>query len=868
MPETVGDVAPISSINIGEPIEATDDDNDPLTYSLEGPDVRYFTINRNSGQISTRPGIIYDHEARPTYTVTVKASDGTASATIAVTINLTDVDEPPLTPAAPVVSSVLNSTTSLSVSWTAPSNTGRPPITSYDLQYREGMSGGWTNGPQDVTGTSATITGLTANTSYQVHVRATNAEGDSDWSEPGTGNTNNTGNTAPNIVPQFSTDTDTRSLPETIGDVAPRSAKNIGEPIEATDNDNDPLTYSLEGPDARYFTIDRNRGQIKTKPGVIYDYEATPTYTVTVKVSDGRANATIEVTINVEDLPEVPRAPRAPKVRLAKDGETGLSVSWKAPPNAGRPPITGYDLQYRPSPDAAWLDGPQDFAGTSTTITMIEDFDEELPLPYEVQVRAQNDEGDGSWSQPGRLGTGIEGDAVQTSWIVRFARTVGSQVFDAVTGRLDGGSGTHVSLAGMRTDSAAHLDTAAFGAGPNRQAAGWHATERGEKQRDVLLVNSFQLSAGGEQGDPTWTAWGRIGTARFDAKKKPVALFGDVLTTVVGADVEQDRWLGGIAVSVSDGAGVFELAGDDLAGEASGRLTNVYGYTRFQETEKIDVWGIFGYGAGELKILQEDEPALVADLGMRMVATGLRGELPSPDRGFGITLAVKADAMLVQAESSAVGDLVAARGEATRLRLTLEGSRALTLRDGTLSLKGEIGLRHDGGDADTGVGLQIGGGFRYVIQGYTIDGSAHGIVAHGERGFGEWGVSGSIRMDSGTPGRGLSLTVAPGWGAVKGGAERLQTYRETSDTGPERGFKPEGRLETEIGYELPGPHGAGTLKSHAGLSLSGRGTQQWRAGASWRLAPHTMLGVEGTRDTGQSREESGYALMFRASTHW
>ena len=130
------------------------------------------------------------------------------------------------------------------------------------------------------------------------------------------------------------------------------------------------------------------------------------------------------------------------------------------------------------------------------------------------------------------------------------------------------------------------------------------------------------MSASGEQGDPTWTAWGRIGTARFDAKKKPVALFGDVLTTVVGADVEQDRWLGGIAVSVSDGAGVFELAGDDLAGEASGRLTNVYGYTRFQETGKIDVWGIFGYGAGELKILQEDEPALVADLGMRMVATG------------------------------------------------------------------------------------------------------------------------------------------------------------------------------------------------------------------------------------------------------
>ena len=661
-----------------------------------------------------------------------------------------------------------------------------------------------------------------------------------------TESTESTENTAPNNTPQISADTGTRSLPETVGNVAPRASINIGEPIEATDNDNDPLTYSLEGPDVRFFNIDRNSGQIRTRPGVIYDHEVRPTYTVTVKVSDGRANATIEVTINVEDLPEVPRAPRAPNVRLTKGGETGLSVRWKAPSNAGRPPITGYDLQYRTGPEAAWLNGPQDVTGTSTTITMIEDFDEELP--YEVQVRAQNDDGDGPWSRPGRLGTGIEGDAVQTSWIVRFARTVGSQVLDAVTGRLNGGSGTHVSLGGLRTDGAAYSDTAAFGIEPSRENAGWPATERDKKQLNLLPGSSFQLSAGGEQGDPTWTAWGRIGTARFDAKKKPVALFGDVLTTVVGADVEQDRWLSGIAVLVSNGAGVFELAGDDVAGEASGRLTNVYGYTGFPATEEIDVWGIFGYGAGELKILQEGEPALATDLGMRMVATGLRGELPSPDWGIGIAVAVKADAMWVQSESDAAGDLVAARGEATRLRLTVEGSRALTLSDGTLSLKGEIGLRHDGGDADTGAGLHIGSGFRYAIQGYTIDGSAHGLIAHGEK-----GVSGSILIDPGTPGDGLSLTIAPGRGAAQGGTERLQTYRETPGAGPERGFKPEGRLETEIGYGFRGQHGAGTLKSHAELSLSGSGTQQWRAGASWRLAPtqcwtsraHVTLGTAG-----------------------
>ena len=901
--ENEGDATTTSAMDLGAAFSATDaDSSDTLTYTLEGPDAEFFaidTIDRNTVQLRTRSGVNYDHEAKPRYSVTVKVDDGTASDTIVVTVTVTNLLERPLQPRPPAVSPVAGSATSLSVSWIAPSNAGRPRITSYDLQYREGTTGPWRNGPQNVTGTSTTISDLDADTLYQVHVRATNAEGDSDWSDPGSGRTNSQGNNNPpnqgnnnpgtqgnnnppnlgnnnpgtqgnenrqNNAPQFSADTDTRSLPETIGDVAPRSAISIGEPIEATDDDSDPLTYSLEGPDARYFTIDRTSGQIRTRPGVIYDYETRPTYTVTVKVSDGRANTTIEVTINVEDLPEAPRAPAAPKVRLAPDGETGLSVSWKAPPNRGRPPITGYDLQYRTGPDAAWLDGPQDVAGTSSLITGIANFDEELP--YEVQVRAQNDEGDGPWSPPGRLRTGIEGDAVQTAWIVRFARTVGSQVLDAVTGRLNGGSGTHVSLGGVRTDRAALAGAPELGTGPGREPAGWRETTRGTNRRDRLLGSSFQLSAGGEQGAPTWNVWGRIGTARFDAKKNPVALFGDILTTIVGADVERNRWLGGIAVSVSDGAGVFELAGDDVAGKASGRLTNVYGYGRFQATENIDVWGILGYGAGELKILQENEPALATDLGMRMVATGLRGVLPSPDWGFGIDLAVKADAMWVQAESAAVGDLVAAQGEATRFRLTLEGSRAFTLGDGTVTLTGEAGLRHDGGDADTGIGLLVGGGVSYRAESYTLSGKAHGVLAHAEKGFGEWGISGSVRIDPGILGRGLSLTVAPGWGAAQGGAERLQTYRETPGAGPERGFKPEGRLEAEIGYGLRGPHGAGLLTPLAGLSLSDRGTRRWRAGARWRVVPQTTLGFEGSREETRSRDEADHTIMFRASSRW
>lgn len=130
-------------------------------------------------------GVVYDFEAKSSYSVTVTATDR-SNATATVTINLTNVAEPPSAPSAPTVRSVEGSTTSLSVSWPAPANTG-PAILSYDLRYRQGASGPWTNGPQNVTVRTAALDSLTADVAYQVQARAGNAEGDSGWSPPGTG---------------------------------------------------------------------------------------------------------------------------------------------------------------------------------------------------------------------------------------------------------------------------------------------------------------------------------------------------------------------------------------------------------------------------------------------------------------------------------------------------------------------------------------------------------------------------------------------------------------------------------------------------------------------------------------------------------
>ena len=85
--------------------------------------------------------------------------------------------------------------TSLKVTWGEPNNAG-PPITHYDLRYRTG-SGSWQN-QTGTNATNATIAGLTTGAEYDVQVRASNADGNGEWSPSGQGTPGVVEETIPN----------------------------------------------------------------------------------------------------------------------------------------------------------------------------------------------------------------------------------------------------------------------------------------------------------------------------------------------------------------------------------------------------------------------------------------------------------------------------------------------------------------------------------------------------------------------------------------------------------------------------------------------------------------------------------------------
>ncbi len=415
-----------AGVNIGPPISATDGDEDgednndvefgdTLTYSLGGADAASFDIDASTGQLITKAPLDFEEDADPTYSVTVTVKDSMGnSADQGVTITVTDVAEAPGALAAPtVVSADTDSdatTYELTLIWHAPDDPG-DGVAGYGVQYKETTATSFTDVTHSGTATTATITGLEADTSYQVRVRATGATTGAEngpWSISSVGATNKENNNLPTFAEGA---TAQRNVLENADPGLP-----VGFRVSASDSDNlIPLAYQLHGPDANSFDLQASTGQIRTKRGVVYDFEKKPTLNVTVTVSDGQGGSdAIAVTISVTNVPEAPEAPARPTVRATPGSSTSLEVNWKEPDNMGSP-IEGYDIRYRKSNSGQFILINPSPTGTGTTYTLAPqdddttDIDESLTpgASYEVSVRARNGESPSGWSAAGTGRTGI-----------------------------------------------------------------------------------------------------------------------------------------------------------------------------------------------------------------------------------------------------------------------------------------------------------------------------------------------------------------------------------------------------------------------------------------------------------------------------
>ena len=291
-------------------------------------------------------------------------------------------------------------------------------------------------------------------------------------------------------------------------------------------------------------------------------------------------------------------------------------------------------------------------------------------------------------------------------------------------------------------------------------------------------------------------------------------------TFTLGADAARGRWLGGVALAHSTGEGGFrDHAHTDHDSLGSGRLestlTSVHPYLRFRANERLSLWGVLGYGTGDLALAVDasgNKPRKTrkTDTGMGMAAEGARGVLVPAASTGGLEIAARTDAQQVRMTSAAAtgrdaaGRLAASESQTSRVRLILEASHSIEFGGGQTLRPGlEVGVRHDGGDAETGTGIEIGGGLNYSDSGsgLGVDVQARSLLAHEDADYREWGGSVSLTWD-GDPSsdRGLSLSLGRSRGTATGGAERLWSLTDARELASEEGGTASGRLEAEVGY--------------------------------------------------------------------
>ena len=513
-------------------------------------------------------------------------------------------------------------------------------------------------------------------------------------------------------------------------------------------------------------------------------------------------------------------------------------------------------------------------------------------------------------------GTITNSDAIPKAWLARFGRTVTGQVLDAVQDRLAAprAAGAEASLAGLAMPSWKAGDgEAAAAAAAEREAeearqalasmtawlsqadgddGGREPESRALTERDFITGTSFALTGGSAQGGGFASLWGRASIAGFDGREGSLTVDGEVTTALVGADWASDpgsgagRWTAGLAVGHSTGTGGWRGANGSGAIEAV--LTGLYPYAGMDLTERLSVWAAAGHGSGEVTVTRDGEAGLTADLTMSMGAAGVRSDVLVPEGGDGLALAVKGDARFTRTSSEAVrsegGNLAAADADVWLLRTGLEGSRPVALGEGgaTLTPTFELGLRLDGGDAETGMGADLGGGLAFSdpANGLVFESRARALVAHEADGFREWGASLSASWDPRpSTDRGLSLSLTQSWGASPGGGMDALLGRETladlaaNDEDGVDGFRASSRLEGELGYGLPAFGGAFTSTPNVGFGLSDGGAREWRLG--WRLTsaiagdPGFEVGLDATRSepvNDDARPEHG--VMLRGALRW
>ena len=358
-------------------------------------------------------------------------------------------------------------------------------------------------------------------------------------------------------------------------------------------------------------------------------------------------------------------------------------------------------------------------------------------------------------------------EAVLKAYTARFVRTASVQVMEALGQRF------RADAEGASCGAAARAEMAQL----------WYTASSWDPSLGELLADC-RISAASYHG---FSMWGRGAFRQFNGQgENALTLRGEVTTGMLGTDyrwgsMERGSWVTGMLLAHSRGDGSFDVLQE--AGDLTAGLTGIYPYVSYARTG-WEIWISGGAGRGNAETRE-----LKGDLNSRFGAAGMRGALAQADAGG---IHYHGDILITDARIKEHG----ITADVYRIRAGLELNTRIA---GTIHPYVEVNVRQDGGSAETGTGLEVGGGVRGTYPAWRLKAEVRtqGLVMHTADGFTEWGISGALQVGSGS--EGMMMRLRPSWGRSPGMSMiRQQTIL---DAVPIRDAAH--RTELELGYGVP-----------------------------------------------------------------
>ncbi len=510
-------------------------------------------------------------------------------------------------------------------------------------------------------------------------------------------------------------------------------------------------------------------------------------------------------------------------------------------------------------------------------------------------------------------GTILNSDPLPAAWLARFGRAVAEQALEGITARMAAprAPGLQGSIAGQAF-SFGPFSSGRAGASPHSGAGpgSWSganlapggetsAQVRGMTMQEVLRGASFSLTGEPDSAGGTLAFWGGtpgggglVSGGQFAGSERgdgaAVQLSGETASALLGTDYARGPWLVGFALSQTRAEGNYAALSDNPCSETDASLcaaqsragdggieaslTATIPYASYAVSDRLRLWGAVGQGAGDVTVRTDLGESLNADTAWSMAAAGLRGDLLAPSaEGAGLSLVLISDALWARTSSERTRGLAASESDVSRLRLGLEGSWGLSLSGGgTVTPSLDLGARQDSGDAETGFGVELGGGLKWVDPGLglTLDLSARTLLAHDDGDLEDRGVSASLVFDpDGLSARGPSFSLGQDWGGrAEGGLDALFAPEPLEDSDGDA----ISRWALEAAYGLPAFGGRWTGSPYAGLGLD-TGARDYSLG--WRLtpeaanAPDLSFGVKATRRESEAVQPE-HAVGVEITARW